>query len=160
MSRDTYIKMLQFNWVGLVDSPRYFYSRFAHVEVAHIMNNGKSILYVEDNLENRILILRILNAEGYSVLFAENATQALSAISEQNFDLILMDINLPDIDGYTLTANLRENPKTYGVPIIALTANVMRGDREKSLEAGCNGYIQKPVDVDALPKQIEMYMKR
>lgn len=152
--------MLQFKWVGLIDSPRSFYSRSALVEVAHIMNNGKSILYVEDNLENRILILRILNAEGYSVLFAENATQALSAISEQNFDLILMDINLPDIDGYTLTAKLRENPKLLGVPIIALTANVMRGDREKSLEAGCDGYIQKPVDVDALPMQVEIYMKR
>jgi two-component system cell cycle response regulator DivK len=133
---------------------------FEIVEVAHIMNNGMSILYVEDNLENQILILRILNAEGYSVTFAENATQALAAVSDQNFDLILMDINLPDIDGYTLTATLRENPMLTGVPIIALTANVMRGDREKSLEAGCDGYIQKPVDVDALPNQVEMYLKR
>jgi len=130
------------------------------MEVAHIMQNGMSILYVEDNLENRILILRILNAEGYSVIFAENGTEALHAVSNQNFDLILMDINLPDIDGYTLTSKLRENPKLSGVPIIALTANVMRGDREKSLEAGCDGYIQKPIDVDALPNQVEMYMKR
>jgi len=124
------------------------------------MKNGLSILYVEDNLENRILILRILNAEGYSVTFAENATDALNAVSDHFFDLILMDINLPDIDGYTLTSKLREIPHLNGVPIIALTANVMRGDREKSLEAGCDGYIQKPVDVDALPKQVEMYLKR
>lgn len=124
------------------------------------MNNGMSILYVEDNLENRILILRILNAEGYSVQFAENATEALSAVDKNHYDLILMDINLPDIDGYTLTAKLREKPRLTGVPIIALTANVMRGDREKSLEAGCDGYIQKPVDVDNLPKQVEMYIKR
>jgi len=124
------------------------------------MNNGMSILYVEDNLENRILILRILNAEGYTVTFAENATEALAAVSGQKFDLILMDINLPDIDGYTLTAKLREQSGLHGVPIIALTANVMRGDREKSLEAGCDGYIQKPVDVDALPGQVAMYLTR
>jgi two-component system cell cycle response regulator DivK len=123
------------------------------------MTESASILYVEDNPENRLLILRILNAEGHVVTFAENATEALSAIQEKDFNLILMDINLPDIDGYTLTAKLRKNPKTVGVPIVALTANVMKGDREKSLEAGCDGYIQKPVDVDLLPKQVEMYLR-
>ena len=123
------------------------------------MTENASILYVEDNPENRILILRILNAEGYSITFAENATEALTAIQQETFNLILMDINLPDIDGYTLTAKLRENPSTQGVPIVALTANVMKGDREKSLEAGCDGYIQKPVDVDMLPKQVEMYIR-
>ena len=123
------------------------------------MNEAASILYVEDNPENRLLILRILNAEGYQVTFAENATEALDAVRDYSFNLILMDINLPDIDGYTLTARLRENPKTTGVPIVALTANVMKGDREKSLEAGCDGYIQKPVDVDMLPKQVEMYLR-
>lgn len=123
------------------------------------MNNNASILYVEDNPENRLLILRILNAEGHKVTFAENATEALSAIEEQKFNLILMDINLPDIDGYTLTANLRKNPSAAGIPIVALTANVMKGDREKSLEAGCDGYIQKPIDVDMLPKQVETYLR-
>jgi two-component system cell cycle response regulator DivK len=101
-----------------------------------------------------------LNAEGYSVSFAENATQTLDIIAQKNFDLILMDINLPDIDGYTLTLQLREIPHYRNVPIIALTANVMKGDREKSLEAGCDGYIQKPIDVDALPDQIAIYLKR
>lgn len=124
------------------------------------MTNRASILYVEDNLENRILILRILNAEGYEVIFAEDATEAMDAIENNQLDLILMDINLPDIDGYTLTANLRKNPQTHNVPIVALTANVMKGDREKSLEAGCDGYIQKPIDVDALPDQIATYLKR
>ncbi len=124
------------------------------------MAEPNSILYVEDNLENRILIMRVLNAEGYEIAFAENATEAMTAIEEKNFDLILMDINLPDTDGYTLTNKLRQIPKLDGVPILALTANVMKGDREKSLEAGCDGYIQKPIDVDTLPKQIEMYLKR
>ena len=124
------------------------------------MTDSVSILYVEDNFENRILVMRILNAEGYTVTFAENATQALSAIDEQDFNLILMDINLPDIDGYTLTNQLRTNPRVKKTPIIALTANVMKGDREKSLEAGCDGYIQKPLDVDALPAQISKFLVR
>jgi two-component system cell cycle response regulator DivK len=124
------------------------------------MTESASILYVEDNPENRILILRILNAEGHQVTFAENATEALTAVEEQDFHLILMDINLPDIDGYTLTAKLREKPAMKHVPIVALTANVMKGDREKSLEAGCDGYIQKPIDVDMLPRQVEVYLKR
>lgn len=124
------------------------------------MTESASILYVEDNPENRILILRILNAEGHQVTFAENATEALSAVEAQVFHLILMDINLPDMDGYTLTAQLRERPALEHVPIVALTANVMKGDREKSLEAGCDGYIQKPIDVDMLPRQVEAYLKR
>ena len=124
------------------------------------MTENASILYVEDNFENRILVMRILNAEGYSVTFAENGREALSAIDEQEFNLILMDINLPDIDGYTLTSQIRKNPKVSRTPIIALTANVMKGDREKSLEAGCDGYIQKPLDVDALPEQINRFLVR
>jgi two-component system cell cycle response regulator DivK len=124
------------------------------------MNGNISILYVEDNLENRILILRVLNAEGYGVDFAENATEALEAVRNKEYNLILMDINLPDIDGYTLTTQLRTNSKLQNIPIIALTANVMKGDREKSFDAGCDGYIQKPIDVDALPQQIEAFLKR
>ncbi|MBI3160336.1 MAG: response regulator [Chloroflexi bacterium] len=122
--------------------------------------NGTTILYVEDNPENRILIQRVLMAEGYQVLFAENADQALAAAQGSRLDLILMDINLPDVDGYTLTSRLRQLPRLSAVPILALTANVMRGDRERSLEAGCDGYIQKPIDVDALPRQIESYLKK
>ncbi|MEN8241592.1 MAG: response regulator [Chloroflexota bacterium] len=124
------------------------------------MNGSTSILYVEDNFENRILILRVLNAEGYGVDFAENATEALEAVGRSNYNLILMDINLPDIDGYTLTSRLRNNSQLQNIPIIALTANVMKGDRERSLNAGCDGYIQKPIDVDALPQQIEVFLKR
>jgi two-component system cell cycle response regulator DivK len=124
------------------------------------MNGNTSILYVEDNLENRILILRVLNAEGYGVDFAENAYEALEAVQSSPYNLILMDINLPDIDGYTLTSKLRRNSRLQNIPIIALTANVMKGDRERSLEAGCDGYIQKPIDVDALPRQIEAFLMR
>jgi two-component system cell cycle response regulator DivK len=71
-----------------------------------------------------------------------------------------MDINMPKVDGYTLTAQIRAMPGFESVPIVALTANVMRGDRERSLEAGCDGYIQKPIDIDLLPQQIERYLRK
>ena len=124
------------------------------------MTDLTTILYVEDNPDNRLLIQRILRAEGYQVLFAENAEQALNSAEKEQIDLILMDINLPDVDGYTLTNQMRKLPQLLNTPILALTANVMKGDRERSLEAGCDGYIQKPVDVDALPNQINAYLKR
>ncbi len=123
------------------------------------MPEKKTILYVEDNSDNRKLIRRILEAEGYAMMEASNAGEALSALDANNLDLILMDINMPDVDGYTLTSQIRQIPAHAKVPIIAVTANVMRGDREKSLEAGCDGYIQKPIDVDALPKLIERFMR-
>jgi two-component system cell cycle response regulator DivK len=94
------------------------------------------------------------------VMEAENAHHALEVLDSETPDLILMDINMPDIDGYTLTAQLRTLPKLVKIPIIALTANVMRGDRERSLAAGCDGYIQKPIDVDSFSDQIDRYLKR
>ena len=118
------------------------------------------IFYIEDNPENRLLIRRVLGAEGYNVVEAENANQALEVIKTIEPDLILMDINMPDIDGYTLTAQMKMDPKLWDVPIIALTANVMKGDRERTLAAGCDGYIQKPIDVDTLPEQIGRFLKR
>ena len=123
------------------------------------MTNNILILYVEDNRENRLLIRRILEAEGYIVAEAENAAEALEFVSSQTPDLILMDINLPNVDGYTLTTQMKDLPDIANVPIIALTANVMKGDRERTLAVGCDGYIQKPIDVDELPKQISIYLK-
>jgi two-component system cell cycle response regulator DivK len=97
--------------------------------------------------------------EDHEVIEASNATQALQVLEKTCPDLILMDINLPEVDGYTLTARIKGMPRLYKVPIIALTANVMRGDRERTLEAGCDGYIQKPIDVDMLPQQITSFLK-
>jgi two-component system cell cycle response regulator DivK len=121
--------------------------------------NKNLILYVEDNFENRLLIRRILEAEGYTVAEAENASQALAFVQNHTPSLILMDINMPEVDGYTLTAQLKTYPHLVNVPIIALTANVMQGDRERTLAAGCDGYIQKPVDVDTLPEKIARYLE-
>lgn len=122
--------------------------------------NRGTILYVEDNPDNRMLIRRVLNAEGYTVHEASSATAALDTLQTVHPDLILMDINMPDMDGYTLTAHIRALPNLGVVPIVAVTANVMRGDRERSLEAGCDGYIQKPIDIDTLTQQIERFLKR
>ncbi len=119
-----------------------------------------TILYVEDNPDNRNLIRRVLNAEGYSVVEAINGKQAIEKLESNSVDLILMDINMPDMDGYTLTAKIKAIQKYSKIPIVAVTANVMRGDREKSLEAGCDGYIQKPIDIDALAQQIERFIIR
>ncbi|HET7143364.1 MAG TPA: response regulator [Anaerolineales bacterium] len=121
-----------------------------------------TILYVEDNQDNRSLMRRVLGAEGYSVVEANNASQAVEKLENEgdNIDLILMDINMPDMDGYTLTAKIKSMQKFSNIPIVAVTANVMRGDREKSLEAGCDGYIQKPIDIDTLGQQIERFMTR
>lgn len=122
------------------------------------MGEKITIMYVEDNRDNRLLVRRVLNAEGIDVMEAETASQALGELSQRVPDLILMDINLPEIDGYTLTQRLRQDPRLVGVPIIAMTANVMKGDRERTLDAGCDGYIQKPIDVDLLPQQISHFL--
>lgn len=115
------------------------------------------VLYVEDNFENRVLIRRVLEAEGYQMFEASTEDETFKQIGDHHPDIILMDINMPDMDGYTLTAKIKERPEYQNIPVIAVTANVMRGDRERSLEAGCDGYIQKPIDVDILTEQIERY---
>lgn len=119
-----------------------------------------TILYIEDNPDNRMLVRRILVSEGYSVLEAVNAFDALNILKNNRPDLILMDINMPDMDGYTLTARIKSMPGFERIPILAVTANVMRGDKEKTLEAGCDGYIQKPLDIDQLIREVERFLPR
>jgi two-component system cell cycle response regulator DivK len=118
----------------------------------------KTILHIEDNLENRVLIRRLLMSVGYEVLEAENAHQAMDILSVSMPHLILMDINMPDIDGYSLTTELKSRSNFNKVPIVAITANVMRGDREKVFKSGCNGYIEKPIDVDCFLEQIASFL--
>jgi len=122
------------------------------------MTRGR-ILYVEDNLENRILVKRVLESEGYIVFEAETGNAGLAKAESLSPDLILMDINLPDIDGYDCTAHLRKIEKLNGVPIVAITANVMEGDRQKALDAGLDGYIPKPIDIDGLSHQVAEFLK-
>ena len=119
-----------------------------------------TVLYIEDNPDNRLLVKRILLAEDYQLLEARNAFEALDVLAKVHPDLILMDINMPEMDGYTLTAKIKSLPGFEQTPILALTANVMRGDKEKTLEAGCDGYIQKPIDIDQLTRVIERFITR
>ncbi len=118
------------------------------------------ILYIEDNPENRLLVRRVLEAEGYTVFEAVDGPSGLEAAAETVPDLILLDISLPEMDGYTLAGRFQAMPGLEDVPVLAVTANVMKGDRERSLAAGCNGYIAKPIDIDRLPGQIERALRR
>lgn len=122
------------------------------------MGEEKLVLHVEDNSDNRLLVRRLLQAFGYRVIEAENASKARELLKVNTPDLILMDINMPDIDGYTLTNELKAMPNLMSVPIVAITANVMKGDRERTLSAGCDGYIEKPIDVDRFIEQVERFL--
>ncbi len=122
------------------------------------MREEKVVLHVEDNPDNRLLVRRLLQAFGYTVIDAGDAASAREYLKANSPDLILMDINMPDIDGYTLTNELKSMPNLVGVPIVAITANVMKGDRERTLSAGCDGYIEKPIDVDRFIDQIERFL--
>jgi CheY-like chemotaxis protein len=119
-----------------------------------------AILYVEDNRDNRVLVRRVLEAEGYRVLEAADGPTGIEIARTEHPSLILMDINLPEVDGFEVTARLKAMENLREVPIIALTANVMKGDRERTLEAGCSGYIQKPIDIDLLPDQIAAFLQK
>lgn len=121
---------------------------------------GKTtVLYIEDNTDNMTLVRRILEIEGYEVISAKNGTEGLTKAFDLLPDLIITDINLPDIDGYEITDTLKRDKKTAHIPVIAMTANVMKKDRENVLQAGCDGYISKPIDVDNLPGQLENFLR-
>lgn len=106
---------------------------------------SKKILCVEDNPQNMRLVRKILTGAGYEVLEAVNGRSCLALVEQRQVDLILMDINLPDIDGLEVTGLLKANPRTASIGVIALTANAMHGDRERCLEAGCDEYVPKPM---------------
>ena len=116
------------------------------------------ILYVEDDLSSQRLVQRILTAEGFDVVIASNGLSAIESAQREKPDLVLMDINISGMDGYEVTTRMRTSDGMEKVPIIAVTAATLRGDRERALVAGCNGYIPKPIDVDRFSDQIRAYM--
>jgi len=116
------------------------------------------ILIVDDNPSNTKLLAFLLTSRGYEVRTAANADEALATLAAWLPRLILMDIQLPGIDGLTLTRQLKADPATSHIPIIAATAYAMKGDEERALAAGCNGYITKPIDTRQLPLDIERFL--
>jgi len=118
------------------------------------------ILYIEDKPDNRMLVRRVLMAEDIEVIEAADAEEGIVLALQEIPDLILMDINMPGKDGYTATNDIRQLPQLDRIPIVALTANVMKGDREKSMDAGCDGYIPKPIDVDRFPVEVMNYIRK
>ncbi len=113
------------------------------------------ILYVEDNEDNVYVVEQRLTRAGYTVLVAPDGERGLAMTAAERPDLILMDLSLPGIDGWEVTRRLKAAPTTSHIPIIALTAHAMTGDREKALAAGCDDYDSKPVDFPRLRAKIE-----
>ena len=116
------------------------------------------ILLVEDNEMNRDMLSRRLSRKGYEVVMAVDGQQGLETAQSEKPDLILMDMSLPVLDGWEATRRLKADPETRGIPVIALTAHAMAGDREKTLEAGCDDYDTKPIDLPRLLEKIQVLL--
>jgi two-component system cell cycle response regulator DivK len=117
------------------------------------------ILYVEDNFQNKRLVRKILMARGYEVLEAEDGLTGVELATKELPDLILMDISLPGIDGVEATQRIKAYRESARIPIIALTANAMRGDRERFIAAGCDNYLPKPISTNELLSLIGEYLR-
>ncbi|HET9490895.1 MAG TPA: GAF domain-containing protein [Methylomirabilota bacterium] len=120
---------------------------------------GVKILHIEDNPDNRVLVRALLEAEGYTVVEAEDGLSGIEVALREEPALVLLDINLPGVDGYEVGVILKSFPSLGVTPVIAVTAYAMEGDRQRTLVAGCDGYIQKPIDVDQFPRQVEEFLR-
>jgi CheY-like chemotaxis protein len=118
----------------------------------------KKVLYIEDNEQNRYLVTYILEKHGYEVHAALDGQEGIEKAAAVRPDLILLDIQLPRMDGYTVARQLRKNPDLAGIPMVAVTSYAMAGDRDKALAAGCNGYIEKPINPDTFIQQVEQHL--
>lgn len=117
-----------------------------------------NILVVEDNPMNMELTVDLLEVDGYVVSQAEDGPQALELVKENDFDLILLDMQLPKMDGIEVLDRLKTSEQTKDIPVVALTAHSMRGDEDKFISAGCNGYISKPIDIYEFRKTVAEYV--
>ncbi|MCU0497028.1 MAG: response regulator [Anaerolineae bacterium] len=117
------------------------------------------ILYIEDNPQNMRLVRKMLSVGGYEMIEATSGEAGFEMAALHKPDLILMDINLPDIDGMEVTARLKAHPELARIPVVALTANAMHGDRERFTAAGCNGYLAKPVTKNELLSTVAYFLE-
>lgn len=120
--------------------------------------NGSRILVIEDNQDNMTLISDILVSLKYTVLQAADGEQGIAMASAEQPDLILMDLSLPRVDGWTATRRIKADPELQHIPIIALTAHAMIGDRERALAAGCDDYVSKPINLRELASKLARYL--
>jgi two-component system, cell cycle response regulator DivK len=120
--------------------------------------SGKNILLVEDNEVNRRLAGFLLRSQGYHVREATTALAAFEILDKERPDLIVMDIQLPGMDGLEATRKLKEQPSTADIPVIAITSYAMKGDREKALAAGCAGYVTKPIDKNIFIQEVAAHL--
>lgn len=120
--------------------------------------NGATILVVEDNEKNLKLVRDVLQYAGYDVVAASSAELGVAIAMESPPDLVLMDLQLPGMDGTEALRQLRESPRTRSVPVVAVTAFAMKEDRERALNAGFDGYLEKPISVQALPGQVRSFL--
>jgi two-component system cell cycle response regulator DivK len=118
---------------------------------------GMNILYIEDNPDNMILVKRVLEAAGHTIFQAATGIEGITVAEQETVDLILLDINLPDVDGYEIARRLRRSvkPALAHIPIIAITANALKGDAENALAAGCDVYMSKPINIHELRARVE-----
>ena len=124
-----------------------------------IKSSPRKILIVDDNSDNRELVVKVLKSRGYEMVEAVDGEDAIQKAHDERPSLILLDISLPIMDGYEVTRRLKSHEESKDIPIVALTTHVMKGDKERAIEAGCVGYIPKPIDVHELPEQIKHYLK-
>ena len=119
-----------------------------------------TILYVEDHPDNMTLVRRILQSQGYTLIEANTGSKGILIAETQDLDVVLLDVNLPDIDGHEVARRLRTSKKTSlaTVPIIAVTANAMKGDAKKALDAGCDLYISKPINIQELSDKVQNFV--
>lgn len=127
---------------------------------AHITKPAATILVVDDNPINLKLVSDLLVFEGYRVLKAEDGEQAAASVEAEPPDLILLDVDLPGIDGLTLTKRLKGDVRTGDIIIVALTAFAMKADRQRAMAAGCDAYVTKPIDTRGLPGQVAQLLQR
>jgi CheY-like chemotaxis protein len=127
---------------------------------AHITKPAATILVVDDNPINLKLVSDLLAFEGYRVLKAEDGEQAAASVEAEPPDLILLDVDLPGIDGLTLTKRLKSDARTGDIIIVALTAFAMKADRQRAVAAGCDAYVTKPIDTRGLPAQVAELLQR
>lgn len=120
--------------------------------------SAATILVVDDHPPNVVLLQHLLQINGYGVATAADAHEAQAAIARQRPDLILMDLQLPGIDGFELTRRLKADTATAGIPVIAVTSFAMSGDKERALAAGCDGYVAKPIDTRTLPSLVAGFL--